>query len=76
MQWLLHALRNVLGDVARLVLGRGSHWSVAVLDVGHTVVPPRIVDLRHYPSEEQAIAEADRLADEVAKLGPRSKGRR
>jgi len=75
LQWLLHALRNVLGDVVRLVLSRRSHWSVGVLDAGHTLVPPRIVDVRHYPSEEQAIAEADRLAQKVAKLGPRSKAR-
>ncbi len=76
LQWLLHALRNFLGDVVRFVLDRRSHWSVGVLDAGHTLVPPRIVQVRHYPSEEQAIAEADRLVEDVAKLGPRSKGRR
>ena len=69
------ALRDVVGDVVRLVLGRGSHWSVGVLDPSHALIPPRIVDVSHYPSEEQAIADADRLAEDVAKLGPRSKAR-
>ncbi len=71
LQWLLHGLRNVLGDIVRLALRRGSHWSVGVLDAGHTLLPLRIVEVRNYPSEAQAIAEADRLAEEVAKLGPR-----
>ena len=73
LQWLLHGLRNLLGDVARVVLGRRSHWSVGVLDADHPLVPLRVVDMRHYPSEEQAIAEADRLAEEVANLGPHRK---
>lgn len=32
LQWLLHGLRNLIGDVIRLVSARRSHWSVAILD--------------------------------------------
>jgi hypothetical protein len=70
LQWLLHGLRNLVGDAARLVLRRQSHWSVGILDAGHPLIPMRAVDVRHYSSEEQAIAEADRLAEEVGNLGP------
>jgi hypothetical protein len=63
-------LRNLLGDLARLVLGRWLHWSVAILDAGHPLVSLRVVEVRHYGNEDQAIAAADRLAEEVANLGP------
>ena len=75
LQWLLHGLRNLLGDLTRLVLGRWSHWSVAILDAGHRLVSLRVVEVRHYANEDQAIAAADRLAEEVANLGPHRKRR-
>lgn len=70
LQWLMHGLRSLFGDMTRILLARRSHWSVGVLDAGHPLVPLRLVDVRHCSSEEEAIAEADRLTEEVANLGP------
>ncbi len=69
-QWLFHGLRNLAGDMARLLLRRSSHWTIGIFEPDHLLGPRRLLHVTHCPSEGEAIVEADRLSEEVARRGP------
>lgn len=67
---LVHGLRNVLGDVARVLLRLGSHWTIGIYEPDHLLGPRRLIHVSRCQSEREAVREADRLSEEVAKSGP------
>jgi hypothetical protein len=69
-QWLFHGLRNLAGDVARLLLRRSSHWTIGTFEPDHLLGSRRLIYVTHCPSEREAIVEADRLSEDVAESGP------
>lgn len=69
-QLLVHGLRNVLGDVSRVLLRLGSHWTIGIYEPDHLLGPRRLIHVSRCQSEREAIREADRLSEEVAKSGP------
>lgn len=73
-QLLVHGLRNVLGDVARMLLRRNSHWTIGIYEPDHLLGPRRRIHVSRCQSEGEAIREADRLSEEVAIAGPPSGG--
>ncbi len=69
-QWLFHGLRNLAGEVARLLLRRSSNWTIGIFEPDHLLGSRRLLHVTHCPSEGEAIVEADRLSEEVARRGP------